>query len=369
MSTQLLAATLRHLEALVAYDTQNPPRAIGPDGIFDYLTRQLQGFHMELVNLGDGCVSLLARRGKPRFLFNFHIDTVPADAGWASDPQRLIVTEERAIGLGACDIKGASACMLAAVEHAGGDVALLFTSDEEAGQSRCVRAFCGEQHAYEAVFVAEPTGARAVLEHRGIITCTGTFSGRAGHASSPTALEDNALHHAVRWAATAVDEATRAAQELHYRNLSGICFNVGVIEGGTKPNVIASQASVRWGVRPLPNQDALAVLAGIQDCAPDAARVSWQRGFFGPPLPALARTSDDAQDVAPKARALALELGLDVGEAVNFWTEASLFSEAGHTAIVYGPGDIAQAHTAGEWVALEQLATVAATYARLLQAV
>jgi acetylornithine deacetylase len=46
---------------------------------------------------------------------------------------------------------------------------------------------------------------------------------------------------------------------------------------------------------------------------------------------------------------------LPIGNAVDFWTEASLFSDAGLTALVYGPGDIAQAHTADEWVSLDQL--------------
>ena len=49
------------------------------------------------------------------------------------------------------------------------------------------------------------------------------------------------------------------------------------------------------------------------------------------------------------------ELGLPVGNAVDFWTEASLFSAGGYTALVYGPGDIAQAHTADEFVTLAQL--------------
>ena len=66
------------------------------------------------------------------------------------------------------------------------------------------------------------------------------------------------------------------------------------------------------------------------------------------------------------ARDLADALGLPIGNAVDFWTEASLFSQAGLTALVYGPGDIAQAHTAGEWVALEQLSTAASNYQRLL---
>ena len=57
-----------------------------------------------------------------------------------------------------------------------------------------------------------------------------------------------------------------------------------------------------------------------------------------------------------------------MGNAVDFWTEASLFSQAGMTAIVFGPGDIAQAHTADEWVALDQLQAYADAVARILDA-
>ncbi|MEO6104225.1 MAG: M20/M25/M40 family metallo-hydrolase, partial [Pseudoxanthomonas sp.] len=66
------------------------------------------------------------------------------------------------------------------------------------------------------------------------------------------------------------------------------------------------------------------------------------------------------------ARDLADELNVAVGNAVDFWTEASLFSDAGLTALVYGPGDIAQAHTADEWVSLEQLQSYAETVQRIL---
>lgn len=366
--SDLLKETLVHLGALVGFDTCNPPRNIGAtDGIFEYLTRFLVDFHMELVDLGDGCISLLAIRGKPRFLFNFHIDTVPADSAWQSDPHQLEITETKAIGLGACDIKGASACMLAAVGRTTGDVALLFTSDEEAGSSRCVKTFCGEhgnRYEFDAVIVAEPTNAKAVLEHRGILTCTGVFEGRAGHASSATALEDNALHHAAAWVSGAVEEATRARREDHYQSLAGVCFNVGVIEGGIKPNIIAPRATVRWGIRPLPNQDAEAVLARFQACASESTTVRWERGFYGPALPAT--HGGGGQDVASAARAIAHEIGLEVGDPVDFWTEAALFSQAGYTAIVFGPGNIAQAHTAGEWVALEQLEAVTSSYVRLI---
>ncbi len=97
-------------------DTRNPPRAIGTDGIFDYLCEQLPGFRIELTDHGAGAVSLLAVRGETTRVFNVHLDTVPSSPAWTADPLRLRVTDDRAIGLGACDIKGAAACLLAAAE-------------------------------------------------------------------------------------------------------------------------------------------------------------------------------------------------------------------------------------------------------------
>ena len=91
----------------------------------------------------------------------------------------------------------------------------------------------------------------------------------------------------------------------------------------------------------------------------------YEETFRGPSLP-----SGDvamAEDRRLLARDLADELGLPIGNAVDFWTEASLFSRAGMTAIVYGPGDIAQAHTADEWVSLRQLGNYAESIARILQ--
>jgi acetylornithine deacetylase len=346
------------LERLVAFDTQNPPRRIGPDGILAFLAEALgPGFDCTVTDLGDGCVSLLAVRGTPGLLFNVHVDTVPAGEGWTSDPLRLAVEGDRAIGRGAADIKGAAACLVAAARRAPGDVALLFTSDEEAGSSRCIRHFLAGEHGFEGVVVAEPTGCRAVLEHRGIATATGRFHGVGGHASAPRALEDSALHEAVRWASRALAFAEES-EARRYRNLSGIRFNLGVLGGGTKANMIASSADLRFGVRPLPDQRPEDLVAAITGLAPRAGRVTWEPGFTAPPLPAAGKLGG--------AMALASALALETGEPVDFWTEAALFSEAGLPAIVFGPGDIAQAHTAGEWVTLADLAAAEATYERIL---
>jgi acetylornithine deacetylase len=112
---------------------------------------------------------------------------------------------------------------------------------------------------------------------------------------------------------------------------------------------------VRFGFRPLPSQDIDVLHARFAALAPEGS--AYQATFFGPSLPAGDVAAAEERRLV--ARDLADALGLPIGNAVDFWTEASLFSAAGLNAIVFGPGDIAQAHTADEWVSLDQLARYA----------
>ncbi len=363
--TPLLASTLEHLQHLVSFDTRNPPRDIGTDGIFDYLRAQLAGFRVEVIDHGAGAVSLFAVRGAPTRVFNVHLDTVPSSPAWSADPHILRVTDDRAIGLGACDIKGAAAGLIAAAQVTQGDAAFLFTTDEEANDPRCIAAFLARDHGFGEAIIAEPTQCQAVLAHRGISAVRMLFKGQAGHASAENALSLSALHNAMRWGTSALDYV-QAQNHLRFGGLTGLRFNIGRVEGGIKANMIAPSAEVRFGFRPLPSQDPEALHAQFRAFADSQALAGYEETFRGPSLPSgdVAR----AEERRLAARDLADELGLPIGNAVDFWTEASLFSQAGLTAFVYGPGDIAQAHTADEWVALEQLQRYADSIVRMFSA-
>jgi acetylornithine deacetylase len=362
----MLSRVLEHLDALVSFDTRNPPRAIGTDGIFDYLCEALPGFRIELSDHGAGAVSLLAVRGETSRVFNVHLDTVPDSPAWTASPHRLRVTSDKAIGLGACDIKGAAACLLTAAENTQGPVAFLFTTDEEANDARCIASFLSrnKDYGFKQAIVAEPTLAQAVLAHRGIVSTRMLFKGQAGHASDVNAMELSALHQAIRWGGKALDYV-ESLKHQRFGGLTGLRFNIGRVEGGIKANMIAPSAELRFGFRPLPSQSFEELHQAFRSFTTEKALESYEDTFWGAPLPA--GDVAQAENRRLEARDLADSLDLEIGNAVDFWTEAALFSEAGMTSLVYGPGDIAQAHTADEWVALEQLATVVSKYQQIME--
>ncbi len=354
----MLERILEHLSPLVAADSQNPPRRISASSpMFEYVRSILpKEFETSLTDHGDGHVTVLARRGQPRLLFNCHLDTVPAGEGWSAPPLQLTVRDQRAWGRGVCDIKGAAAALLTVAERSDDPMAILFTSDEEGAGGCCVRKFLESDAAagFDLAVVCEPTGNRAVLSHRGFLSVKGRFRGLAGHSSELRALEDNAIHTAGRWIGQAWSYC-RAQAEAGQPT----CFNIGLIEGGVKSNVIADRCFVHYSARLAPGGDNQALFEALSTL--DGGRAEWQVPFSGPPLPAAGRE-------AGAARAFAESMGIAITEQVDFWTEASLFSAAGMDALVLGPGHIEQAHTVDEWVALEQLETAADLYLAIVEA-
>lgn len=364
MTSILLEKTIKHLQALVAFDTSNPPRKIHESGIIDYLIEQLSDVQVQIMDYGDGSINIYAVKGQPKYLFNFHIDTVPVAQGWETDPFGLIVTDDKAYGLGSCDIKGAAACFLACVEQGLNDYAVLFSSDEEYGNSLCIKSFLQQEHHYQGVIVAEPTQCKGVLAHRGVATAEVSFTAKSGHSSEPRALTENAIHQATDWIAQAIEWATQQL-ESHYLNLQGACLNLGKIEGGIKPNIIAPNVTLQMGIRPLPGDDPQQKLQEMVSSIKVSHPVAVTEKFIAPSLPSTLADKHLGQKESGNTL-LANKLDLEVSEPVNFWTEAALFSAAGYPAIVYGPGDIDKAHTVNEWVALSDLETVVTNYWRIL---
>ncbi len=352
---------LEHLEALVACDTQNPPRLIdGDSAIFQYCEKVLgDRFRIRIWDHGDGHVSWYAVRGKPKVLFNVHLDTVPVGDGWSSDPHKLHISDGRAWGRGSCDIKGGAATLLTLAQQGAENLALLFTSDEEGAGGCCVRKFLEENNVdnFSQVIVAEPTSCKAVLEHRGFLSVKTRFHGIPGHSSEARGLQDSANHQMALWAAGALQ---LAKEKKSSESDPGTCLNMGIMEGGTKSNVISGSAFVHWSARLKPGESNEKFVDEIKACASANSQADWEVPFAGEPLPAAGQ-NDNASHIFCANNAI------EPGPAVDFWTEASVFSSAGLPALVLGPGDIAQAHVADEWVSISQLGQAYRLYEQVVK--
>lgn len=353
---------LRHLDRLVACDTQNPPRIISADDeIFAYCSRTAgSAFTVRTWDHGDGHVSWLAVRGQPRILFNVHLDTVPAGEGWATDPLQLEIRDDRAFGRGSCDIKGAAAVLLEIAAQAPSHMALLFTTDEEGAGGCCVSRFveAGLADPYNQIVVAEPTECEPVLGHRGFLSVKTRFHGIPGHSSAARTMDDSANHMMASWAAAALQ---LARQKKASDADPGSCMNIGIVNGGTKSNVIAGEAFVHWSARLKPGESTQQFLDEVKACAAPSSKVEWEVPFAGEPLPASGMSSEEAEQFCHRHE-------LNRAADVDFWTEASLFSSAGKPALVLGPGRISEAHQIDEWVALSQLGLAFRRYGALVKA-
>jgi len=353
---------LQYLDFLIQQDTQNPPRKIHQENqLFIQLTKHFKsyGFKVNVTDLGDGHVIFYAVKGNPDVLFNVHLDTVPVTTStldsWKHDPFKLTLIDDKVYGRGSCDIKGAAACLMTIAESAQ-DMAVVFSTDEEGANGCCVQWFIDnhELSQYKQIIIAEPTNSQAVVSHRGYLSTSIEFSGISGHSSMSIALQENAIHKANKWLIQALNYVQGFVNK---DNPAGICFNVGVIKGGEKNNMIAEKVILDFSARVPSGISSKHVIDKLK--AFDE-KCQWTFGLVAPALPA-----DNQNDHASVK--FCLKNDINIADAVDFWTEAALFSQAGFAAIVLGPGNIKQAHTIDEWVYISELEKIYSLYKEVIE--
>jgi len=336
-----------------------PTHQAGADGkagneraICEYLVTELKKHGPDEIVLGtaprteggDGAY-VFARWGMPKRVVNAHVDTVPANAGWSRDPWHPHLENGRLYGLGSADTKGAIAATLVALEtKRPKDVGVLFSGDEEAGCG-VMRAFLSTSHiaGIREVLVCEPTARRAGTSHRGVLAQTATLTGPGGHSSKADFLP-KPLAQLARLA-VALDDCGKRRLHEGPAGMTGTCLNIADLRGGVAFNVIAAKAELEWSLRPYPGFDRARWDAEIHELA---------RAID----PAIAITPKQSLDHVPFACETLAEFARPFVSSLgplDFWTEAALWNTAGIDAIVIGPGDIAQAHAADEFVELADL--------------
>ncbi len=298
-----------------------------------------------------------------------HVDTVPVDGQtWNTDPFKLQQRDGRLLARGAVDMKGFVASCLAAVPDLKAapllrPVHLLISYDEEvdcAGAHRLVADMQEGRLRPALCVVGEPSGMKPITAHKGRLSVRVSVRGRAGHSSQP-ARGVNAIHAAAEAIAWIAAEARRLAAE--GRREAGFepphsTIHVGLIEGGAILNIIPERTVFEMEWRTIPGDDAAAELQRLQGYASRTIE-SWMHqvdpgtGFSFEPLNLLPPLSLDPQH--PLLGLVKQACGANQHGKVSYGTEAGIFQDAGIASIVCGPGDIAQAHQADEWIARDQL--------------
>jgi acetylornithine deacetylase len=301
----------------------------------DALARALEakGFATERQEVAPGRFNLLARAGEPDVVFCTHLDTVPPFYGSKVDGDFVH-------GRGSCDAKGQAVSMLAAAERllaAGEDrIGFLFTVGEETDS-------CGAQHANRTrsgpwkprwTIIGEPTGGRFVSGHKGIYKARLVGHGVAGHSSQD--VGPSAVHELVSCCARLLTHPWGK-----HPRLGDTTLNIGGIEGGIASNVVADRAEADVMLRIVVPPDEIE--AGIQGCLNEHVALDSTFKSFGP-----------------------VEFHVPAGEdgfPVAFGTDAPHLPDWG-TPLLFGAGDILDAHTDHEKVGREDLERCVARHER-----
>ena len=308
--------------------------------------------------------------GKPAgVIVSGHTDTVPWDGqDWSVDPLGAEVKDGRLYGRGSADMKSFIGLAVAQVPaFLAADlpfaVHLAFSYDEEVGGFGARRLIADMRDAGVAplaCIVGEPTGMIPALAHKGVYRWRCCVRGHAAH-SSLTPQSVNAIEVGARVVARLADMSARwRDQEPRYEgfDVPYSTGSVGVIEGGIADNVVPADCRFTYEFRNLPDADVTAMQGEVRAFAetlePAMRAIDADAGIRFETIcemPAFLAGADDPAVLLAQRLA-----ATDATTLVAFGTEAGLFQRAGTPTVVCGPGHIAQAHQADEYVSLAQLA-------------
>ena len=388
MPAQIAAQTKAAKEILgrlIAFDTTshktNIPMA---EYIRDYLASS--GVESQMVPAANGIhTSLFATIGPAvgpedngGIGLSGHMDVVPVTGQtWDTDPFTMVEKGTKLYGRGTCDMKGYLACMLAAVPEfkrrkLRTPIHLVFSYDEEVGCTGVrpmIAEFGKTLPKPRMVVVGEPTEMLVVDAHKGPVRWRVELTGRPAH-SSMAPLGVNTITYAGRILAELdkIEQELKAAKPNKRFNPPYSTLQVTQMHAGASANIVPESCWFGWEIRSLPGLDVAAVERRVQtfidtQCIPAMRAVAPESNVV------LQRTNQIPAFAAdPGSEVLSLTLKLAQANetfAVSYATEASLFHAVGSSSIVCGPGNIAQAHGANEWIEISELEKCMGFMARL----
>ena len=362
----MVSQVVQLLRDLIALPSVNaaflPPgdTRAGEAKVADYLVKRAARARLDIERqpVAPGSDNLIVRlqplgQARHRILLAPHLDTVGGD-----DPKmyRPIKKGNKLHGRGACDTKGSVAAMFRALENVASrkkrpsesEIVFVALMDEECNQTGS-RAFAKQRMKADLALVGEPTRCKVVTAHKGDLWLRLIATGKAAHGARPE-LGRNAVHALAQCIdAIETDYAALLCKRRHPL-LGHPTINTGTIRGGAQPNIVPDHCEADLDRRTLPGETFAKIRRELLDVLAKRglkAKLIDVKGYTCPALetdPCLPWVRDFMRSARQKK-----PIGVD------YYCDAANIAGAGIPTVVWGPGDIAQAHTADEWITIEQL--------------
>ncbi len=368
---------LDYAQQLVRFESPSLVSNVPVANFIEETLRRL-GFTCERLDYNDANgvpkSSVVARKGEGTggMAYFGHSDVVPAGSWFTTEhgPFQPTIVGDRLYGRGSCDMKGSVACMLVAAEQFSASelkhpIYVTVTADEEIGYGGA-RAVAVRSKLFQEMvrgdangIVGEPTKLEVVYAHKGTYGFTAISRGRAAHSSTreginanlkmiPFLAEMKRIH----------DEVQNDPQWQHPEfDPPGISWNIGINDHTEAVNITAPQSICTVYFRPSPGQNGDVLIErakraaaenGLEISVRDAANALY-----------VDRNSPFVREVLDLA-------GQAAAKTVCYGTDGAVLTGL-KKLLVLGPGDIAQAHTWDEWIALDQLDRGTELYAKLIR--
>jgi acetylornithine deacetylase/succinyl-diaminopimelate desuccinylase-like protein len=291
-------------------------------------------------------------RPKRRIVLAPHMDTVGAP-GAVFTPQ---LKANRLYGRGACDTKGSIAVMMSALieliesRDRPTQTELVFAGliDEESLQSGS-RALAANRFKADLAIVGEPTRCKVVTAHKGAVWLKLETHGKAAHAAHPE-LGRNAAYEMARICTLLETQYTSELRKRKHPLLGHGTINVGAIHAGQQPNIVPADCTALIDRRTLPGETNASVIRELRMLFGAHGLSAAFSKIHPHPCPAL-----ETDPANPMVRQFMSCAGQRAHEGVTFFSDAAVLASAGIPSVLFGPGDIAQAHTPDEWIEVSQL--------------
>ncbi len=360
-----MTAVTKLLRELVALPSVNPaflpanhPHA-GEHRVAEFLAAvsARAGLDVQLENVLPNRPNLLAHlmplgKVKQRILLAPHFDTVGVTSEKQFSPK---VAAGRLHGRGACDTKGSVAAMLSALAQVAKgkqrptETEIVFCGLIDEENAQCGSRALGKRIRADLAIVGEPTRLKLVTAHKGSLWLRLETRGKSAHGARPE-LGINAVHEAARIVDLLETKYARDLKQKRHALLGNATINVGAISGGVQANIVPDHCVITADRRTLPGETESSVENELKALLKqEGLRAVLGDSKAAPCLPLETDTK------LPLVRHMLRIFGQAKPAGVDYFCDASVLAQAGIPSVVFGPGDIAQAHTADEWISLAEL--------------